>query len=73
MHDVGIEATLSAACANHDSALFGGNHATVNDQQSECINDCPANKSPLLNVELTWATFGRMSVLGMISVLEFPE
>ena len=73
MHDVGIEATWSAVCANHDSALYSSNHATVNDRQSECINDCPANKSPLLNVELTWATFGRMLVLEMISVLEFPE
>ena len=27
-------------------------HATVNNRQSECINDCPANKSSLLNVEL---------------------
>ena len=27
-------------------------HATVNDRQSEYINDCPANKSFLLNVEL---------------------
>ena len=52
MHDVGIEAIWSAACANHDSALFGGNHATVNDPQSENINDCPVNKSFLLNVEL---------------------
>ena len=45
----------------------------MNDRRSECINDCSANKSLLLNVELTWAKFGRMLVLGMTTVLEFPE
>jgi hypothetical protein len=67
-------ATWSAARANPDSALFDGSERTVNDRRSEtgCINDCSANnyKSPLLNVEPTWATFGRMSVLGTMSVLE---
>ena len=52
MHDVGIEANWSAVRANHDSALFGCNHATVNDRQSEYINDCPAYKSFLPSVEL---------------------
>jgi hypothetical protein len=73
VRDVGVEVTWSAERANPDSALFDGSERTVNDRLSECINDCSANKSPLLNVEPTWATFGRMSVLGTMSVLELPE
>ncbi len=73
MRDVGVEATWSAARANPDSALYDGSERIVNDRRSECINDCSANKSPLLSVEITWAIFGRMSVLGTTSVLELPE
>ncbi len=65
--------TWSAARANPDSALFDGSERTVNDRRSERINVCSMNKSPLLNVKLMLATFGQISVLGTMSVLELPE
>jgi hypothetical protein len=69
-HMLDVTWRWSAARTNPDSALFD---ATANDRRSECINDCSANKSSLLNVEPTWATFGRISVLGTMSVHELTE
>jgi hypothetical protein len=39
VHDIGVEATWSAARANTDSALFDGSERTMNDRRSECTSD----------------------------------
>ena len=42
VRDIGVEATWSAAHANHDSAVFDGNCGAMKDRRFECTNDCSA-------------------------------
>ena len=71
--DVGVEATWSAARANHDSVVLMAIVELCKIDDLSVTTIALLTRSPSLNVELTWDTFGQMSVLGAISLPECPE